>query len=117
MIKKNSDIVELTQFYIVISAICTVIAFFFSSKNSFETFVASQLVVFFLFCLIGLSVYLLFLKKNIALFTCIIVFKWPILIYGTYQLTKHIDLSPVFFALGLLPVILSSLVWAINKKE
>ena len=66
---------------------------------------------------LSFSVYLFFLKKNIALLVAVIVFKWPILIYVVYKVTETVKLEPVFMALGFFPLVLSFLLWALLQKE
>lgn len=63
------------------------------------------------------SVYLFFLKKNIALLISVIVFKWPILVYVVYKMTKQIEIAPIFLSLGFVPVLISALVWSFLQKE
>ena len=66
---------------------------------------------------IGVMIYFYFLKKNIALTVGIIVLKWPILVYLVYQLTERMSLNFVTFALGFLPIFLSSVIWSVTQKE
>ncbi len=80
-------------------------------------FATGELIVWLSLLSLSLSVYLFFLKKNIALIVGVIVFKWPILIYVVYRLTEMVNSPPVFLALGFFPVVLSSLIWAVFQKE
>ncbi len=85
--------------------------------NSALNFAIGELFIWLSLLSVSLSVYLFFLKKNIALIVGAIVFKWPILIYVVYRLTEMVNSAPVFLALGFVPVVLSSIFWAAIQKE
>ncbi len=64
-----------------------------------------------------LAVYLFFLKKNIALLTAVIVFKWPLLGYLVYLVIGDSKIDSLGFPLGIAPLILGALIWALRYKE
>lgn len=64
-----------------------------------------------------LSVYLFFLKKNVALLISVIVLKWPILVYVVYKMTEKREVSSIGIALGFLPLLMSALLWSFLQKN
>ena len=85
--------------------------------RSFLSFTISVASVWVSVVSLSLTVWLFFLKKNIALLISVIVFKWPILGVVFYKMAKWIDLEALPFSLGILPIILSSLIWAFLQNE
>lgn len=79
--------------------------------------VYGQLFVWLSLLSLSLSLFLIFSKKNIALFMGVIVLKWPILIYIVYVLARRVHLSGGHFALGFSPLLFSGIIWAVIKKQ
>lgn len=105
------------KIHLTITVICTTLTLRFFSSQESVNFVAGELYVWMSLISLSLSVYLFFLKKNIALIVGVIVFKWPILIYVVYRLTESVSLSPVALSLGFFPVLISSIIWSVLQKD
>lgn len=107
--------------FLAIHGVVTVVATFLMLSvfglNSALNFAIGELFIWMSIISLSLSALLFFLKKNIALIVGVIVFKWPILIYVVFRLTEMVNSAPVFLALGFVPVVLSSLIWASMQKE
>lgn len=106
---------------VVIHSLVTIVASFAASRlfvsGELANFLIGQAYAWLSLLSLSFSVYLFFLKKNIALLVAVIVFKWPILIYVVYRVTQTVKLEPVFMALGFFPLVLSFLLWAFMQKE
>lgn len=101
----------------VVTVVLTLLMLGVFDLNSALNFAIGELFIWLSILSISLSALLFFLKKNIALIVGVIVFKWPILIFVVFRLTEMVDSAPVFLALGFVPVVLSSLIWASMQKE
>lgn len=101
----------------VITVICTAAAHSVFGREPFLSFVLGELFLWISLLSISLSVYLIFLKKNIALSVGVIVFKWPILIYVVYKLTNELNIQPGYLSIGFIPIFVSSLVWSALQKD
>lgn len=114
---KTDEILSFLRLHLVVSVIFSTLTLCFTDKSWALNFAIGQLYLWISLISLSLSVYLFFLKKNIALIVGVIVFKWPILIYVVYRLTQSVDFQPIALSLGFLPVVLSSLVWSVLQKE
>lgn len=85
--------------------------------NQWQSFMLSQAFIWVSLLTLTFSVYVFFLKKNIALLTGLIVFKWPILIYMAYRLTESIEVHSLSFSVGLIPLFVSGLTWSYFQSE
>lgn len=103
--------------HLVITAIASLIIHGVTAEQEWESFLCGQLFVWLSLLSLSLSLFLIFSKKNIALFMGVIVLKWPILVYFVYSLTQRVNLSGAWFALGLFPIVVSGIVWAGVKKQ
>lgn len=88
-----------------------------ASQSWFHNFLISQVFIWLSLSSLSFSVWLFFLKKNIALLIGVIVFKWPILGIVLYKTVTLIELETVPFSLGFFSVLLSSIIWAFLQKE
>lgn len=115
--KRNKEFTEFLLIYLAITTICTIAAAHFLSKTHRQSFWLGEACMGVSLLTLYFSVYLFFLKKNIALLISVIVFKWPILVYVVYKMTKQIEIAPIFLSLGFVPVLISALVWSFLQKE
>ena len=115
--KSNHPYKQFFLIHLVITVTLTLAAQRLCSENNFQSFCLGQFYVWLTFISISFSVRLFFLKKNIALLIAIIVFKWPILIYVVYLAARLVNPSSLFLAAGFVPILISSLVWALMQKE
>lgn len=110
---------EIRGFYLyfsVVTLLTTFIARSILSEHGWYSYAISIGLVTVVLISLTLSVYLFFLKKNIALLMAVIVFKWPILAYLVYSLTGSKGVNSLGFALGILPLIVGALIWAVRYK-
>ena len=114
---RNKSILQFFTIHVVITVVCSTLMLGAIGGSRAINFLIGQFYVWVSLWSISLSVYFFFLKKNIALLVGVIVFKWPILIYMVYILTKSVSAKPVFLALGFIPIAVSSLIWAVLQKE
>lgn len=114
---KIDDLLRFFKIHLIITVLCTVLMLCVLSGGSQRNFITGQAYVWISLISVSLSVYLFFLKKNIALIVGVIVFKWPILIYVVYRLTESTNLEPVGLALGFTPVLLSAFIWSVMQKD
>lgn len=115
--KENRGLKELLVIHLVITVICTIAALRLFPENQSANFILGQSYAWVSLLSLSFSVYLFFLKKNIALLVSVIVFKWPILVYVVYKMTEKVELSPGFLSTGFMPVIVSALIWSFMQKE
>jgi len=101
----------------IISGLTSIMLLIVMNPNQWQSFMLAQVFVWISLLTLTFSVYLFFLKKNIALLTCLIVFKWPILIYMAYRLTQSLELDSLAFSVGFIPLLLSGLVWSYFQSE
>lgn len=87
------------------------------SPNQWWSFMFCQLFIWMSLLTLTFSVYVFFLKKNIALLIGLIVFKWPILIYMAYRLIRAIELDSLAFSVGFIPLFMSGLIWSYFQSE
>ena len=115
--KLSNNSVQFFVIHTVITVACSAAMLRVTSQLNALNFIIGQFYVWVSLTSISLAVYLFFLKKNIALLVGVIVFKWPILIYVVFKLAESVSVSPVYLALGFLPVLLSALIWSVFQKE
>jgi hypothetical protein len=116
-IVKNKNLRSFFLIHLIVTIICSAFALRVFPQSRLQNFIFGQILVWVSLISITFSVYLFFLKKNIALLVSVIVFKWPILIYVIYKMTEKIESEPLFLAFGFLPVLGTSLVWSFLQKE
>ena len=66
---------------------------------------------------LGLVLWVMFLKKSIALLVVVIVFKWPILIYLLHSILESIEVNALGFSLGAMVWMPSTLAWHFLVNE
>ena len=115
--KTTSRLGNIVTIHILVTILSTYAATQLIDASKLANFLVGQGYAWISLLSLSFSVYLFFLKKNIALLIGVIVFKWPILIYVVYKVTETVKLEPVFLALGFLPLVFSFLVWALLQKE
>ena len=101
----------------LLSGVTAVLMLLVMSSNQWWSFMLAQLFIGMSLLTLTFSVYVFFLKKNIALLIGLIVFKWPILIYMAYRLTRAIELDSLAFSVGFIPLFLSGLIWSYFQSE
>lgn len=105
-------------FYQVIVAIClSLLLLPVMEREVWLSFQWGQVFMLFSLISVALSVHIFFLKKNIALFTGLIVFKWPILIYMAFRLTQLTELRPWSFVMGFSPILLTAFIWSYRQRD
>lgn len=95
-----------------ISLFMALLVYFSFGVQTAINFNLGQLVLWLSLGSLGVSLYLFFFKKSIALLIALIVLKWPILILIVYKLTHIVAIDPLSFSLGFTPVFLSALIAA-----
>lgn len=116
----KKDLRSANSFFVLIGLTSMTTGLLTYSITNYEFFIGfliSQLLVGASLLSIALSVYLFFLKKNVALLIGVIVFKWPILIWLVYEMTTKYKLTPISFVLGFLPLLIGAFVWSFFQKE
>ncbi len=116
-VEKNNELGLFYLYHIIITLLFSGLSFYFLPSLAFQNFMLGQLYSWISLGSLGLSLYLFFLKKSIALLIALIVLKWPILIYVVYKLTQTVTLEPLWLTIGFLPIFLSALLWSRLLKD
>ena len=114
---KKLKIVSFLAIHLAVSVVCGVALHSAIGMEMWINFMLGQLFLWVSLSTLSASVYLFFLKKNIALLVGVIVFKWPILMYLVFKMTKNFEFNPQWLALGFMPVLISALVWSKTQKD
>ena len=127
MISKESDsnlqtfkAIPLLRFHLVITLLVISAAFALPWLRPLkQEVILGSLVSGFNFSAVCWALKNMFMKKNIALSLCVIVFKWPILGYALYLLVVTKGMNPIGLVIGLsslLPAVLM-VAWTQAKSK
>lgn len=113
----HNELGQLFCIHLVVAAVLGLLSLGFLKQPLALSFLAGEGLLTFSLLSFGLVLAFQKFQKNWGLLLCVIVFKWPFLLYVVFVLTNRYDLPTMGMVAGLMVWLISVPIWMTFQKD